>query len=284
MRKLIYILCLSLVLSSCEFWKTTESVEFSISPASKNTGGWKILSTEVPGEPLYLAADDYDFELELQPNAFTAVLAYTDGSAFPLGAIYPCTTILNAQDGFAADVFYTLINLSSEENAAQVKEYLNYFNWQRLMTEWKEEGDEQQYDTLLAAAAEAEIKTIIPVDAKEFQNPKSMQAAICDYCAAHGLEVPQTKAATTRIVLQSLAAKYAEATAHLNAMLPTPIKKLHIIGGGSQNKLLNRLTEEALGVPVEAGPVEATAIGNILCQALAKGEVESVAEMRKIEI
>ena len=155
---------------------------------------------------------------------------------------------------------------------------------QRLMTEWKEEGDEQQYDTLLAAAAEAEIKTIIPVDAKEFQNPKSMQAAICDYCAAHGLEVPQTKAATTRIVLQSLAAKYAEATAHLNAMLPTPIKKLHVIGGGSQNKLLNRLTEEALGVPVEAGPVEATAIGNILCQALAKGEVESVAEMRKIEI
>ena len=152
------------------------------------------------------------------------------------------------------------------------------------MAEWKEEGDEQQYDTLLAAAAEAEIKTVIPVDAKEFQNPKSMQAAICDYCTAHALEVPQSKGATTRVVLQSLAAKYAEATAHLNAMLPKPIQKLHIIGGGSQNKLLNRLTEEALGVPVEAGPVEATAIGNILCQALAKGEVKSVAEMRKIEI
>ena len=161
---------------------------------------------------------------------------------------------------------------------------------QRLMAEWKEEGDEQQYDTLLAAAAEAEIKnvitsaSVIPVDAKEFQNPKSMQAAIRDYCAEHALEVPQSKGATTRVVLQSLAAKYAEATAHLNAMLPKPIQKLHIIGGGSQNKLLNRLTEEALGVPVEAGPVEATAIGNILCQALAKGEVKSVAEMRKIEI
>lgn len=155
---------------------------------------------------------------------------------------------------------------------------------QRLMAEWKEEGDEQQYDTLLAAAAEAEIKTVIPVDAKEFQNPKSMQTAICDYCTEHALEVPQSKGATTRVVLQSLAAKYAEATAHLNSMLPKPIQKLHIIGGGSQNKLLNRLTEEALGVPVEAGPVEATAIGNILCQALAKGEVKSVAEMRKIEI
>ena len=125
---------------------------------------------------------------------------------------------------------------------------------------------------------------MIPVDAKEFQNPKSMQAAICDYCTEHALEVPQSKGATTRVVLQSLAAKYAEATAHLNSMLPKPIQKLHIIGGGSQNKLLNRLTEEALGVPVEAGPVEATAIGNILCQALAKGEVKSVAEMRKIEI
>lgn len=155
---------------------------------------------------------------------------------------------------------------------------------QRLMAEWKEEGDEQQYDTLLAAAAEAKIKTVIQVDAKEFQNPKSMQAAICDYCTEHALEVPQSKGATTRVVLQSLAAKYAEATALLNAMLPKPIQKLHIIGGGSQNKLLNRLTEEALGVPVEAGPVEATAIGNILCQALAKGEVKSVAEMRKIEI
>ena len=65
-------------------------------------------------------------------------------------------------------------------------------------------------------------------------------------------------------------------------MLPSPIKKLHIIGGGSQNKLLNRLTEEALGVPVEAGPVEATGIGNILTQALAKGEVSDIAEMRRI--
>ena len=85
-------------------------------------------------------------------------------------------------------------------------------------------------------------------------------------------------------MLQSLAAKYAEATQALNAMLPEPIKKLHIIGGGSQNKLLNRLTQQALGIPVEAGPVEATAIGNILTQALAKGEVADIHEMRSIAI
>lgn len=153
---------------------------------------------------------------------------------------------------------------------------------QRLMAEWKEEGDEQLYDILLPAAEKAVIDTVIPVDDAAFQNPPSMQQAIIDYCNAHNLTAPTSKAETTRVVLQSLAAKYAEATSALNAMLPSPIKKLHIIGGGSQNKLLNRLTEEALGVPVEAGPVEATGIGNILTQALAKGEVSDIAEMRRI--
>lgn len=153
---------------------------------------------------------------------------------------------------------------------------------QRLMSEWKEQGDEQQYDTLLPAAEKANIPTVIPVDDASFQNPKSMQRAIIDYCVANGLQAPADKAETTRVVLQSLAAKYAEATKALNAMIPHPIKKLHVIGGGSQNKLLNRLTEEALGIPVEAGPVEATGIGNILTQAIAKGEVDSIGEMREI--
>ncbi len=153
---------------------------------------------------------------------------------------------------------------------------------QRLMAEWKEQGDEQQYDILLPEAEKVSIDTVIPVDDAAFQNPPSMQQAIVDYCNDHNLKAPANKAETTRIVLQSLAAKYAEATQALNAMLPSPIKNLHIIGGGSQNKLLNRLTEEALGVPVEAGPVEATGIGNILTQALAKGEVSGIAEMRRI--
>lgn len=153
---------------------------------------------------------------------------------------------------------------------------------QRLMAEWKAEGDEQQYDIILPKAERATIRTVIPVDDEAFQNPPSMQQAIADYCLSHGLQAPRDKAETVRLVLQSLAHKYAEATTALNAMIPSPVKKLHIIGGGSQNKLLNRLTEEALGVPVEAGPVEATGLGNILTQAMAKGEVGSMAQLRSV--
>lgn len=153
---------------------------------------------------------------------------------------------------------------------------------QRLMAEWKENGEEQQFDIILPLAEEAHINAIIPVDDAAFQNPASMQQAIIDYCATHQLQVPQTKAEIVRCVLQSLAAKYAEATAHLNKMLPQPIKCMHIIGGGSQNKLLNRLTSEALGVPVIAGPIEATGMGNILTQALAKGEIKDIDELRAV--
>lgn len=153
---------------------------------------------------------------------------------------------------------------------------------QRLMAEWKAEGDEQQYDVVLPQAERATIPTVIPVDHEAFQNPPSMQQALCDYCSQNGLQVPQTKAEMVRVVLQSLAHKYAEATAALNTMIPSPVKKLHIIGGGSQNKLLNRLTQEALGVPVEAGPVEATGLGNILTQAMAKGQLQSMAELRSV--
>jgi rhamnulokinase len=75
---------------------------------------------------------------------------------------------------------------------------------------------------------------------------------------------------------------YKEAIAGVNPMLPQTLKRLHIIGGGSQNALLNQLTANALGIPVWAGPVEATAMGNILVQAMAAGEVSDIEELRNI--
>lgn len=153
---------------------------------------------------------------------------------------------------------------------------------QRLMSEWKARGEEQSYDTIIPQAEAAKIDTIIPVDDAAFMNPENMEAALISYCREHELRIPQDKAEMVRCVIQSLAFRYRQAVEQLNHCLPSPIRQLNIIGGGSQNKLLNQLTADELGIPVYAGPVEATAIGNILTQAMAKGEIANLCELREV--
>ncbi|MBR4297402.1 MAG: rhamnulokinase [Bacteroidaceae bacterium] len=153
---------------------------------------------------------------------------------------------------------------------------------QRLMAEWEERGEKQTFGELLPAAEKAEIESLIPVADAVFMNPASMEAAILTYCKETNQAVPQTKAEITRCVLQSLAAKYREAISGIEPLLPNPLKRLHIIGGGSQNALLNQLTADTLGIPVWAGPIEATAMGNILVQAMAAGEIADLATLREV--
>ncbi len=152
---------------------------------------------------------------------------------------------------------------------------------QRLMAQWKERGEECGYDVLLSAAESADISSVIDVDDKVFRNPVDMQAAIAGYCREHQLPIPATPGEYVRCVLQSLAQRYKQAIEQLNRLLPSPIEQLNIIGGGCRNALLNRLTADVLGIPVIAGPVEATAIGNILVQAIAKGEIGSREEIKE---
>lgn len=153
---------------------------------------------------------------------------------------------------------------------------------QRLMAEWKERGEGQTFGELLPAAAQASISSIIPVADAAFTNPPSMEKAISDYCKQSNQPVPQTKGEYVRCLFQSLAKKYKDAIEGVNGLLPESLKRLHIIGGGSQNGLLNQFTADALGIPVWAGPVEATAMGNILVQAMAAGEVADLAELREV--
>lgn len=153
---------------------------------------------------------------------------------------------------------------------------------QRLMAEWKERGEEQTFGELLPAAEQASISSIIPVADAAFTNPPSMEKAISDYCRQSNQPVPQTKGEFVRCLFQSLAKKYKDAIEGVNGLLPESLKRLHIIGGGSQNGLLNQFTADALGIPVWAGPVEATAMGNILVQAMAAGEVADLAELREV--
>lgn len=137
---------------------------------------------------------------------------------------------------------------------------------QRLMAAWQEQGLCTSYDILLAEAEKASIDSLIDVDDPRLASPVSMADAIADCCRSGGQPVPMTQGELVRCVLRSLADRYRRAIEGLNALLPAPVKRLRIIGGGSQNSYLNRLTAEATGLPVDAGPVEATAIGNILCQ------------------
>lgn len=134
---------------------------------------------------------------------------------------------------------------------------------QKLMQEWKEEGKDVAYSTLLPAAEVAETDALIDVDDTVFQCPVSMAEAITNYCITHQQTPPSTQGEFVKCVLRSLALRYKTGMEALNRLLPEPVTKLYVIGGGSQNKYLNRLTEEAIGIPVVEGPVEATAIGNI---------------------
>lgn len=153
---------------------------------------------------------------------------------------------------------------------------------QRLMEEWKKRGEEQTFAQLLPEADRAHIDSIIAVADPVFMNPPSMEKAICNYCRQTNQQIPQTKAEYVHCLFRSLAAKYKEAIDAVGELLPEKPKRLHIIGGGSQNDLLNQFTANALGIPVWAGPVEATAMGNILVQAMAAGEVADLTEIRRI--
>ena len=153
---------------------------------------------------------------------------------------------------------------------------------QRLMAEWKKAGENVDYQYLMTEADKVGDFSVIDVDNNIFQNPLNMQQAIVSYCQEHHLQVPHTQGEFVRCVLQSLAARYKKAITNLNHLLPKPVEQLHIIGGGSRNWLLNRLTEEALGIPVIAGPVEATTIGNILVQAMALKDINNKNEVEEI--
>jgi rhamnulokinase len=139
------------------------------------------------------------------------------------------------------------------------------------------------YEELTRAAAEAPpFAAFVDPDDPAFLNPPDMPEAIGEYCRRTGQKPPATKGAVVRSLLESLALRYRQVIDELRHVLGRPIERIHVIGGGSRNALLCQLTADATGLPVVAGPAEATAVGNILVQALATGRVDSPAEIRAI--
>ena len=133
----------------------------------------------------------------------------------------------------------------------------------------------------MAESAPAFVSWVDSDDAA-FLNPADMAEAVRGYCARTGQPVPETKEALLRTIFESLALKYRNVFDKLREVHPGTIRVLHIVGGGSANELLNQFTASALGVRVVAGPTEATAIGNLLVQAMALGDLKGLAEIREV--
>jgi len=139
------------------------------------------------------------------------------------------------------------------------------------------------YGKLLRAAEKARpFCALIDPDDGGFLNPVDMPAAIAAFCERTGQAAPANPAGYVRAILESLALKYRFTLDQLRRVAPRPINRLHVIGGGSRNEMLCQFTADATGLPVSAGPAEATAIGNIMVQALADGSVASLQEMRRV--
>ncbi|MFZ1289409.1 MAG: rhamnulokinase family protein [Melioribacteraceae bacterium] len=154
---------------------------------------------------------------------------------------------------------------------------------QQIKKEWELEGKIYSYTQINKMAEKAApFRCFIDVDSQEFLNPQSMISAINNYCKDTNQNIPKTKAEYIRSVLESLAFKYRVIIESINSISKNTIEVINIVGGGSQNELLNQFTADCTGLKVVAGPVEATAFGNILVQAIANNVIKDISSGRKI--
>ncbi|MBD3386307.1 rhamnulokinase [candidate division KSB1 bacterium] len=150
---------------------------------------------------------------------------------------------------------------------------------------WQKQGNELDYGEIVGLAEQATpFKSLVDPDDSRFLNPPDMPKAIEAFCRRTDQTPPETPGEFARCVLESLALKYRYVSEKLEQMAGKSFKTIHIVGGGTKNKLLNQFTADATGIKTVTGPIEATAIGNILVQALAKEEISSLSEARRLVV
>jgi rhamnulokinase len=147
---------------------------------------------------------------------------------------------------------------------------------------WIKEGHDHAYAELTQMAERAASTALVDPNHQPFLAPGRMVPKIDDFCKLTGQRGPSSRGEYVRTCLDSLALTYRQTLEGLEKILGRSIDTIHIVGGGAQNQLLNQMTADACGRRVVAGPVEATAIGNILVQAMAVGAVKSLDEARAV--
>jgi len=154
---------------------------------------------------------------------------------------------------------------------------------QECRRHWQSGGDDFDYNQLTSMAREARpFSAILDVDDPVFSTIGKMPEKIAERCIHSGQVAPQSKNEIVRSSLEGLALKYREVLENLRRKTGKSLQQLHIVGGGTQNELLNQMTADSTGCEVLTGPIEATGVGNVVVQMMAQGEVTSLADAREL--
>ena len=154
---------------------------------------------------------------------------------------------------------------------------------QECRRHWQSGGDDFDYNQLTSMAREARpFSAILDVDDPVFSTIGKMPEKIAERCVHSGQVAPQSKNEIVRSSLEGLALKYREVLENLRRKTGKSLQQLHIVGGGTQNELLNQMTADSTGCEVLTGPIEATGVGNVVVQMMAQGEVSNLAEAREL--
>lgn len=218
-------------------------------------------------------------------SAVAAVPAEGDGWAFISSGTWSLMGVETAGPVINADTLR--LNFTNEGGVGGtfrlLKNITGLWLLNRCREEWATGVGARTYDELAEWAAGAPpFSSIIDPDYSGFSNPPSMSVAIAKYCLRTDQEIPEEPAHLARIILEGLALKYREVLEHIREVHPGRIDRIHVVGGGARNELLCQFTASATGLPVIAGPFEATALGNVMSQAQAMGVVSGLAESREI--
>ena len=248
-----------------------------------------------PSDVVGTLAPDVQRQTGLGPVPVVAVAGHDTGSAVaavpasdPNYAYLSCGTWsllgIEVKDAIISDRSYQY-NFTNEGGIEGTTRFLKNIcgMWllERCRKEWTDAPD--SVNQINKDAMEAEpFRCFINPDSPCFANPPSMVCAIQDYCRRTGQHVPQDYKEIARCIFESLAMRYRQVIGYLQEMAPFTIQKLHVIGGGTYNNYLMQMTANSLGMPVVTGPVEGTAMGNIMLQAKAAGIVGNMFDMRRI--
>lgn len=280
----------------CEFTNTTTTQLFN-----PRTGTWATEMLDKLGIPTHILPEivlpgtrlgDYDGIPVITPATHdtgsavagipttTPHYAYISSGTWSLVGVEVPQAIIT-QAAYDANV----TNEGGVENTYRLlKNVMGLWILQQCRRTWRDAGSTYSYAELvdLARVARDEVCPIFDVDDTRFLTPGDHPTRIHQWCVEQGQNPPETVGEIARSVLKSLAEKYRVNLENFRRISGQSIEVLHIVGGGTQNDLLNQLTADAIGIPVIAGPIEATVMGNAAIQLIALGELESVADARRI--